>query len=291
MLRRRRSHSPALRRNPSTARRFAGKRGNPVFFNDRTASQFSVTLRPIYADSIWQPFGPVGEPMGSSTRSRITCAVRTVGNLTSQIFRCHGLDNLASRADQLGLHDVAWWLIFLVALSAWFLLLFSPQRERLNNLAERQQVLMGHLKAEKRELGRLHRSIDELTRGDPRAWERAARGRLGWLEPGEVTDVVAWNHTHNIRPVVMPPPLPADHLKLPTGPLPKPQIPPLPVPPTALLKAPLVTASQNIDPEALGLVRGTPPPVPKKTPALMVQAQPPHAPLNVTNPQGLRLLH
>ena len=251
-------------------------------------SRFSLPLRADSADSIWQPFGPVGEPMGS-TRSRITCAVRTVGNLTSQIFRCHGLDNLASRADQLGLHDIAWWLVFLVAISAWFMLLFSPQRERLNNLAERQQVLLGHLKAEKRELGRLHRSIDELTRGDPRAWERAARGRLGWLEPGEVTDVVAWNHTHNIHPPVPVPVLPAEHLTLPTGPLPKPQIPILPVPTTALLKAKLVVASQTIDPEALGLVRGTPPPVPKKTPALMAQAQPPHSTLNVTNPHGLRL--
>lgn len=232
-----------------------------------------------------------------STRSRITCAVRTVGHLTSQMFRCHGLDDLASRADQLGLHDVAWWLIFLVALSAWFLLLFSPQRERLNNLTERQQVLIGHLKAEKRELARLHRSIDELTRGDPRAWERAARGRLGWVEPGEVTDVVAWNHTHNIRPALPPVnALPLEHLTLPTGPLPKPQIPVLPVPPTALLKAKVVVASQTIDPEALGLVRGTPPPVPKKTAALIAQANPPHpcpAPVqsqfNVTNPRGLRL--
>jgi hypothetical protein len=234
-----------------------------------------------------------------STRHRITCAVRTFGTITSQIFRCHGLDQLSSRADQLGLHDVAWWLIFLVALSAWFLLLFAPQRERLNNLAEHQQVLVGHLKAEKRELARLHRSIDELTRGDPRAWERAARGRLGWLEPGEVTDIVAWNHSHNIHPVQInaavpvAPPQPL-RLNLPSGPLPRPVIPTLPAPPpasTPLGKARLVVASQNIDPEALGLVRGTPPPVPSRTRAVLAQAQPPKAIFMSTSARGLRLTH
>ena len=234
-----------------------------------------------------------------STRHRITCAVRTFGTLTSQIFRCHGLDELSSRADRLGLHDVAWWLIFLVALCAWFLLLFAPQRERLNNLDERQQMLVGHLKAEKRELARLHRSIDELTRGEPRAWERAARGRLGWLEPGEVVDIVAWNLTHNytFHPPQNTPATPAPqtsplHLNLPNGPLPRPAIPPLPAPPPAtspLGKARVVVASQTIDPEALGLVRGTPPPVPPRTPAMIAQARPPKAPILGTRAPGLRL--
>jgi hypothetical protein len=235
-----------------------------------------------------------------STRHRITCAVRTFGTITSQIFRCHGLDQLSSRADQLGLHDVAWWLIFLVALSAWFLLLFAPQRERLNNLAEHQQVLVGHLKAEKRELGRLHRSIDELTRGDPRAWERAARGRLGWLEPGEVIDIVAWNHSHHFNPAQLQPtpaiPVPPQplHLNLRLGPLPRPAIPPLPTPPpasTPLGKARLVVASQSIDPEALGLVRGIPPPIPLRTAAIVAQGRTPKTACVSTRAHGLRLSH
>ena len=203
-----------------------------------------------------------------STRERITCAVRTLSSITSQIFRCHGLDASPSRGDRLGLHDVAWWMLFIAALCAWFLWLFAPQRERLNNLTEREHVLRGHMQAEKRELARLRRSIAELTRDNPFAWERAARGRLGWVEQGEITDVVAWSHNHALRvpapsPGAAPPPQPLT----PIGPLPRPRIPALPAAPPAQGNPKLAVASDSIDPAALGLVRGTPPPLPLPPPS------------------------
>ena len=205
------------------------------------------------------------------------------------MFRCHGLDDSPSRADRLGLHDIAWWLIFVVAICAWFLLLFAPERQRLNNLVEREQMFRGHLKAEKRELARLKRSIDELAHNDPYAWERAARGRLGWVEPGELTDVVAYARTHNVRAPIPPAPqcpqtnaalnirvkLPGAAAPItpltPVGPLPKPRIPALPVPPPQLGKPKLVLAANSIDPEALGLVRGAPPPLPPPLPRCLIQ--------------------
>ena len=209
--------------------------------------------------------------MGSSG-SRITCAVRTLGVMTSQIFRCHGLQSISARADKIGCHDLAYWLIFVAVLCAWFLLLFAPQRERLTNLAERQIMLSAHLKAEKRELQRLDRSINDLTRGDPQAWERAARGRLGWMQPGEVTDIVAWNQTHNVKPLAVR--LDGDNSRAPTNvpqpPLQRPRIPPLPVPPATLNPARAVASTVTINPESIGLTRGEPPPLP---PRIRVVAQ------------------
>jgi hypothetical protein len=195
--------------------------------------------------------------------------------MTSRIFRCHGLQSTSEQSDQIGCHDLAYWLIFVAILCAWFVLLFAPQRERLANLAERQNVLCAHLKAEKRELQRLDRSINDLTNGDPQAWERAARGRLGWLQPGEVTDVVAWNQTHNIKP----PALPSDMNRLPNivkPPLQAPRVPMLPVPPPTLSPARAV-ASGKINPELIGLTRGEPPPLPPRI-HVVAQHQPAHAP-------------
>jgi hypothetical protein len=232
-----------------------------------------------------------------NTRERMTCAVRTLSSITSQIFRCQGLDGAPSRADQLGLHDVAWWLLFILAVCAWFLLLFAPQRQRLNNLAEREQVLRGHMQAEKRELARLQRSINALLRNDPFAWERAARGRLGWVEPGEATDAAAWSRSHDTRPAApnncAPPAAPLSH---PPPPLPKPQIPPLPIAPPALGNARMVVELEPIDPAALGLVRGLPPPLPAAIPPQRVAspAQPHHLavgqpqPVGPTHPSGVR---
>jgi hypothetical protein len=209
-----------------------------------------------------------------SPGSRITCAVRSLGSVTSQIFRCHGLQAISERADRLGCHDLAYWLIFVAVLCAWFLFLFVPQRQRLTNLSERQQVLCAQLKAEKRELVRLERSIKDLTRGDPQAWERAARGKLGWLQPGEVTDIVAWNQTHNIRPVIQrlddgahgAPTLPTPSLR-------QPRVPPLPIAPLGLGSAKPAIARESINPDLLGLMRGTPPPLP---PRIQVPPSPNH---------------
>jgi len=205
-----------------------------------------------------------------SPGSRITCAVRTLGVVTSQIFRCHGLQSISERADKIGCHDLAYWLIFVASLCAWFLMLFAPQRERLENLAERQHVLCAHLKAEKRELQRLTRSISDLTHGDAQAWERAARSRLGWLQPGEVTDIVAWNQTHNNKPISASqtgggtPALPGgaqqNMLPLPQ----RPRVPPLPVSPAMMGQARLIGLPESIDPERIGLLRGTPPPLPPR---------------------------
>ena len=102
-------------------------------------------------------------------------------------------------ADCFGLHDLAYWLIFVAVMCAWFLFLFAPQHERLDMLASRRHVLNAHLAAEKNELQRLHLGIDDLLRGNPHAWERAARTRLGWLEPGELTDLKAWSRIQELN--------------------------------------------------------------------------------------------
>jgi hypothetical protein len=124
-----------------------------------------------------------------SQDSQLHKLTKTFAALTSQIFRCPGLDSPAPDADRLGLHDIAYWLIFLSLGTGWFLFLFVPQRERLKWLEGRQQVLTSHIQAEKKELARLQRSIQDFAQNDPLAWERAARLRLGWVAPGEVVDV------------------------------------------------------------------------------------------------------
>jgi hypothetical protein len=143
--------------------------------------------------------------------------------MTSQIFRCHGLLRPSPQADQLGFHDLAYWLIFVSILAGWFLFIFAPQRERLQMLQDRTQVLKNHRAAELRERKRMERSIAELQRGDPRAWERAARDRLGWIEPGEITNIAAWIPNQRIQSRI--------EFQRPSGPPPIPSVPPRPIVP------------------------------------------------------------
>ncbi len=110
---------------------------------------------------------------------------------TSQIFRCMGFQPDAGQSDDWGLRDAVCWMLFLIAACGWFLFLFVPQRSRLARLELRRHTLARRLKAEKHQLQRLQHGIAALARDDRYAWERAARGRLGWLEPGEITDLAA----------------------------------------------------------------------------------------------------
>ncbi|HYG76132.1 MAG TPA: hypothetical protein VEK08_14090 [Planctomycetota bacterium] len=201
--------------------------------------------------------------------THITRIARGLSTVTSQIFRCHGLQNISADADSIGFHDVAYWLAFVTAVSIWFLFFFAPQRERLSMLDGRLQVLKAHCSAEKRELARLERSIDELARGDPHAWERAARGRLGWVEPGEVTDLA------NLAPRRVVPagaenanPPARSNSNLPV--LPRPVIPPVPAPSAALRR----TQNTNMPaPDMLGPTLAAPPIPPRNyIPPQIVQA-------------------
>lgn len=165
---------------------------------------------------------------------------RTFSAVTSQIFRCHGLEHVPPQADDLGGHDLFYWIIFTSALSAWFLFFFAPQRERLEQLRGKREVLAAHLREEKRELARLQRGIADLTRGDPTAWERAARGKLGWTEPGELTDMVAWRHANVLPP--RPAPVPAPNAPPVPSPrtqhvMQRPELPALPVAPETVRTA------------------------------------------------------
>jgi hypothetical protein len=130
--------------------------------------------------------------------SRITRVSRVVSAVTSQIFRCHGLERSSGRCENLGTHDILYWFLFVTAISGWFLFVFIPQRERLENLQGRNATLGAHVKAERKELKRAQRGIRDLERGEPDAWERAARGRLGWMEEGEIVDVVGWQQSRNL---------------------------------------------------------------------------------------------
>ncbi|MCY3017710.1 MAG: hypothetical protein NTW87_01585, partial [Planctomycetota bacterium] len=158
--------------------------------------------------------------MGNA-ESRVTSVARAITAITAKVFRCPGLERVAPDADRLGAHDIAYWLVFVAVIAGWFLFLYAPERERLSMLEGRHQTLTGHLAAERRELARLQRSIKDLTRGDPQAWERAARGRLGWVEPGEITDLK--------NGIPKPPPKPGSDSHQTTN-APPPQAPVLPRP-------------------------------------------------------------
>ena len=167
---------------------------------------------------------------------------------------------MPSDADSFGAHDFVCWLVFLAVMCGWFLFLFAPQRERLTMLQERQDVLSAHCTAEKKELQRLQRSIYALVHGDPGAWERAARGRLGWLEPGEVTDMAAWNQN---RMALMPSRAAEVHPEAlkPAPALQRPRIPLLPIPPAASAR-PKLASAERLNTDIVGPSVGSPPAIP-----------------------------
>ena len=112
--------------------------------------------------------------------------------MTTALFRCGGMGRQSVRHDRLGAHDIAWWLVVGALGAAWYFMLFEPQRQRNEMLQGRLDVLNTQLMAEQIELRRMAREVRALERDDPRAWERAARARLGWLQPNEVLDVRRW---------------------------------------------------------------------------------------------------
>jgi hypothetical protein len=144
------------------------------------------------------------------TTPPITRITRVLAGVTS-IFRCHGLHAVPSNADNLGGHDLVYWCGFLALMTAWFLFVYMPQCRKGEMLAGRQDALALQLDTDKKELVRLQRGIVSLKSGDSMAWERAARERMGWLEPGEITDVERWRQTHpqfGARPVYSRPAAP-----------------------------------------------------------------------------------
>lgn len=205
----------------------------------------------------------------ANSDTHITRLVRGLSSVTS-IFRCHGLQHTPADADRFGGHDLLYWILFVGLLSVWFLFLFAPQHERLSMLEGRRQVLGTHMGLEKRELKRLQRSIDDLARGDPQAWERAARGRLGWVEPGEVTDLASWNPGRFSRPAIDAQKTAPAVPPIPTGVLPRPAIPPIPLPSPAMRRM-QIALSDAANTEILGPTHGTPPPVPVRRAAALTR--------------------
>ena len=185
---------------------------------------------------------------------------QTLRVVTSHLFRCHGLQTIPSDADRFGAHDLAWWIVFLAVISGWFLFIFAPQSERLGMLKDRHTVLCSQLKENTKELQRLRRGISDLAGGDANAWERAARGRLGWLEPGELTDVVAWNQMRVSmeKPVAAPGNTLKPNNLLPRM-LPRPHIPALPVPPAAQGTPRLLVSADSLTTDKIGPCVGCPP--------------------------------
>ena len=165
----------------------------------------------------------------AANETHISRLTRAVSSVTS-IFRCHGLETISPNADRIGGHDLVYWIGFLTAVSAWFLFGYMPQCRRYENLIGRQQVLSLQLETEKKQLARLHQGIDSLHNGDALAWERAARKRLGWLEPGEVLDADKFLQSRNAVAST----LPANRTpqrSSPTAPvLPRPRVPQIPHP-------------------------------------------------------------
>ncbi len=130
----------------------------------------------------------------AANETHITRITRAIGTVTS-IFRCHGLQVISPNADRIGGHDLLYWVGFLALLSAWFLFVYMPQCRRFERLTGRQQSLVLELDTGKKELAQLRQGIASLHNGDAMAWERAARKRLGWLEPGEVLDAEKWKQS------------------------------------------------------------------------------------------------
>jgi hypothetical protein len=167
----------------------------------------------------------------SDSETCIVRAARKFSDVTSQIFRCRGIQYNQPASDRFGNHDLLHWVVFLTVLAVWFTFLFLPQRERVELLTGRLSSLGMQQKEEQKELQRLQSGIAALLKNDPNAWERAARGHLGWLEPGEMTDMRAWNQNRAQAQSIQPTPPPSQ----PNKPVaPRPPIPALPSPPPLL---------------------------------------------------------
>jgi hypothetical protein len=121
---------------------------------------------------------------------------------TETVFRCLGLRKRLAEEDRWGLHDVAYLLITTTVLALWYFAWYAPMRGRGEVLNGRADELQGRLIAAERELYRVRSGLEALRKSDPEAWERAARVHLGWLKPGEVSDVPAWRRTHQAEEAV-----------------------------------------------------------------------------------------
>lgn len=224
--------------------------------------------------------------------SRIT---RAIGSVTS-IFRCHGLQSISPNADRIGGHDILYWMCFLALISLWFLFVYMPQCWRYEKLVGRQQALSLELNGDKKELDRLKRGIASLNNGDALAWERAARKRLGWLEPGELLDTERNSHTRAASN--LPSPVQSNAPSSPV--LSRPRVPQIPrashyTPGVFTQTHPLATRAmlQYADSGALGPAAAFAPPPPPMpiVPALPRRSASPLVQQRVSVPAGLRRNH
>lgn len=163
---------------------------------------------------------------------------QTLYAMTTRIFRCRGLAMSSPEHDRFGGLDAACVIVFCALAAGWYFFVFEPQRLRNQMLQGRQEVLQAQLRSEAIELRRLRREMAQLERKDPAAWERAARGKLGWLKPGEIIDVVAWRKESVAagRGDPAPPPRPAQRtpvrrVAVQRAPAPRHALPPVPVGP------------------------------------------------------------
>ncbi len=192
----------------------------------------------------------------------MTRITRAFGTVTS-IFRCHGLQHLPPGVDRVGGHDLFYWCGFLALMTGWFLFVYAPQCRRVEKLTGRQQALALELTQDSRALARLEQGIGDLRQGSALAWERAARVRLGWLQPGETLDAGSLlraapnNGPHpNSIPDWQVAQRPDTQLQLP--PLQRPRIPrlPRPTPPSMLAQT---QRGQFADAGTLGPTTSRPP--------------------------------
>jgi hypothetical protein len=111
---------------------------------------------------------------------------RKIIALTTAVFRCRGLDTEERPAPAEPRRALFFWTAFLLVVTAWYLFLFDPTREKNELLRARLLQLEGQLRAEETDLRRTKDEVRALVENDRRAWERAARAQLGWLKPGEL---------------------------------------------------------------------------------------------------------
>lgn len=192
---------------------------------------------------------------GMSSKPGLT---QTLYALTTRVFRCRGLAQQSLEGDRFGGHDAAYWIVFCALAAAWFFFLFQPLRQRNEMLRGRKDVLEAQSRAEEIELRRLRNETAMLERKDPGAWERAARVKLGWLKPGEITDILAWRRQSIAAgkgdPAPLPlPPQPRARTAVPvpartTAPLPPRTIPRIPPVPSAPPPPPVTVSNNRVQP-------------------------------------------
>jgi hypothetical protein len=77
------------------------------------------------------------------------------------------------------------WIVLAGSIAAFVLLVFKPNRQRLQETEAERLLLRAEISQFEERVSHLRSWERSLSAGDREAWSSLARGRLGWLAPGE----------------------------------------------------------------------------------------------------------